>query len=131
MTSFLASIDNQKFLGRSGSCKYNFLLFDPFLQILTFLWIIIIHILFFDMMFSKQITVNNNTCAFFKSFIMIHMKFVYHIVEFFLWMLNNVYLISNSSSSWWLITSNHNNFNTSRSALVYRQIYSWSWWIIQ
>merc|ERR1719498_459686 len=74
---------------------------------------------------------NNNTGTFLHSHFWGHSHFVDKVVHFHLWMLNNVNFVRNSSSSWWLITSNHNNFDTSRSALGYGQINISSWRIVQ
>merc|ERR1719446_1296943 len=83
------------------------------------------------MLFSEQITVDDDTSGLGPGDILVHTEFLNHVVEFSLWVLDNVDFVSNSSGSWWLITSDHDNFDTGRSALGDGQIDSWSWWIVE
>jgi hypothetical protein len=74
---------------------------------------------------------DDNTGTFSHSILWGHTHLVDEVVHFHLWVLNNVNLGGNGSSSWWLITGNHNNFDTSGSALGYGQIDVGSWWIVK
>jgi hypothetical protein len=131
VSSLLAGIDDKKLLGWSGSGEDDLWLRDPSLEEVTLVWIIFGHTFLSKMLFSEQITVDDDTSGLGPGDILVHTEFLNHVVEFSLWVLDNVDFVSNSSGSWWLITSDHDNFDTGRSALGDGQIDSWSWWIVE
>jgi len=61
VTSLLASVDNEEFLGRSGTGEDDLRLGDPFLEEGSLSVIIIVKVLFVKSLLGKSITVNNNT----------------------------------------------------------------------
>jgi len=127
----LASIDDQQFLGGAGSGEHDFWLGDPVLDELSFDGVVVWEVLFFQMLLSEQITVDDDTCALGPGIISVHVEFGDHSVELFVWMLDDVHLVGDGSSGWGLISGNHNDLNTSRSALRDGQINTNSWGIVQ
>jgi hypothetical protein len=118
MAGFLASINDKEFLGWSGSSKDDLVFANPVLQVLSLRWVRIVEVLFGQMPFGKEVTMNNDSSALFKSLFLGDLQFIDHVVPFFLWVLDDVDLVGNGGSSWWLITSDHDNLNTSLTALV-------------
>ena len=74
---------------------------------------------------------NNDSSALFKSLFLGDIQFIDHVVPFFLWVLDDVDFVGNGGSSWWLITSDHDDLDTSGSAFVHGQVNLWSWGIVQ
>jgi len=85
----------------------------------------------FQMLLGEEITVNNDSSGLLPGDSLVHTKVLDHVVELSLWMLQNVDFVGNGSSGWWLISSNHDDFDTSRAAFLYRKVDLWSWWIIE
>ena len=131
VAGLLASVDDKELLGWSGSGKDDLWLGDPGLQEVTLVWIILRHVLLGKMLFGQQITVDNDTGGLGPGDVFVHTEFLDHVVEFLSWVLDNVDFVGNSSGSWWLITSDHDNLDTSGSALGDGQVDSWSWWIVE
>jgi hypothetical protein len=130
VTSLLASVDNEELLGRSGTGENDLRLGDPFLEEGSLSFIFIVKVLFVKSFLGKSITVNNNTSGVTHS-VSGRDTTLHHLSVFLSRMLNDVDLVGNSGSSWRLITSNHDDLDTSGTALVDREIDLWSWWIVQ
>jgi len=131
MTSNLASVDNQKLLRRSGTCEHNLRLGNPFLEVLALIGVtLFILFLVLKMALGELVTVDNNTGGFSHGGLGADAAFN-HVVEFPLGVLDDVDLVGNGRSGWRLVTSDHDNLNTSLSALIDGQVDLGSGRIIQ
>jgi len=108
----LASVNNEEFLGRSGSSENNFGLSNPVHDKTSLLNLSIIHTFFSEVNFGKLITVNDDRLAFLHSIFFGHAFLVNEMVVFLSFVRDDRDLGGNSSSSVLLISSNHNNLDT-------------------
>jgi hypothetical protein len=117
VTGPLASIDNQQLLGRSGTSEHDLGLGDPLLEEGTLVGIIVIQFFILESLLGESITVDNNTSRVFHG-LLSRDATLDHLGVLGLGVLDDVDLFGNGGSSWGLITSDHDNLDTSRAALV-------------
>mmetsp|Transcript_47293 Transcript_47293/g.64122 ORF Transcript_47293/g.64122 Transcript_47293/m.64122 type:complete len:436 (+) Transcript_47293:834-2141(+) len=128
VTELLASIDNEQFLGRSGSGENDLGLSDPVLDLAALLNLSLGKSILRGVDLSEGITVDNNSLGSFHGFIISHFLTVLvntvllKVSVFKLRLGNDVNLSSNSGSGRGLITSNHDDLDTGGLAFLDRDV---------
>jgi len=127
----LASVDDQEFLRRSSSGEHNLWLSDPVHNLASLLNFGIIETFFLEVDGGELISVNDDGLAFFHGLLGGHSALVYEPVVLSLLISDDGDLGGNSSGGVLLITSNHNNLDTSGFAFLHGQIYTRARRIVQ
>jgi len=127
----LASVDDQEFLRRSSSGEHNLWLSDPVHNLASLLNFGIIETFFLEVDGGELISVNDDGLAFFHGLLGAHSALVYEPVVLSLLISDDGDLGGNSSGGVLLITSNHNNLDTSGFAFLNGQIYTRARRIVQ
>lgn len=110
MPTSLASIDNQELLRRSSPSEHNLWFRNPVEEVATLIWVIVINVLFFCMLLSQEVTMNDNGSATFPSLLLRKLKIIDHVVVLFGRITNDVDFVSYRSCSRRLVACNHDNF---------------------
>ena len=127
----LAGADYQQLLSGSGTSKYHIFFVDPIEQISSFFWIGIVQLTVVEMLFCQQVSVYDDSSAFFPCLRLAHGELIDHIIEFGLGIFQDVYSCSNCCCSWSLIARDHDDLDTSSSALFDRELDSRSCWVVE
>ena len=128
MTEALASVDDLEFLRGGGPGKDDFGLADPVHNDTSLLGLVVIEGLLSVDNRSEFVTVDDNSLAFFKGLfvgilaVSAWLDHLEHFVEFLLRLGNDVNLKGNGSGCRGLITGDHNNFDTSFTAFLDRDV---------
>jgi len=111
-TEVLASVNNQEFLGRSGSGEHDLGLSNPVLDLASLLNFQIVETFFSEVNGSELISVDDDGLALLHG-LLFRETLSNEEVEFLLGLSDDGDLSGNSGSSVLLITSDHNNLDTS------------------
>ena len=122
VTEYLASLNDLELLGGGCPSEHDFRLADPVHDDTAFLGLLIIHGLFGGDDGGELVTVDDNSFALGKGLFLgvlavgAGLDLLEHFVEFHIGLSNDVNLMGNGGSSWGLITSDHNDFDSSELA---------------
>lgn len=132
VTEALASIDNKKLLGGSGTGEDDLGLGNPVHDLASFFDFIVVKGIFGGVDTGKLVTMNDNCLAHFPSLVAFKLRVVLEdIVEFKFGVVDDVNLSSNGSGSWGLITSDHDNLDTGGLALRDGNVNLGAWGIVE
>jgi len=127
----LASVDDKELLRRSSSGEHNLWLSDPVHNLASFLDLSIIEAFFFEVDSSELISVNDDGFALFHGLLFCQSVVSNEPVVLVLLVSDDGDLSGNGGGGVFLITSNHNNLDTSGFASLDSQIYTRARRIVQ
>ena len=130
VTESLASIDDEEFLGRSGSGEHNFVNSDPVHDLAAFLDFLIIESFFLEVNGGELVTVDDDSLALSHGLLLGHTSGD-HVVELQGLVLDNVNLGSDGGTSVLLITGDHDDLDTGGTALKDRHVNTLSGRIVE
>jgi hypothetical protein len=130
LTKVLASVNNQEFLGRSGSGEHDLGLSNPVLNLASLLNFQIVETFFLEVNCSELISMDDDGLALLHG-LLFRKTLLNERIEFSLRLRDDGDLSGNSGSSVLLISSYHNNLNTSGFTFLDSQVDSRTGRIIQ